>query len=165
MPKKLPLPGPAAWISAVVLFLFSTLVFTGVAIVLPGYLEWAKEWPRLGALGGLALLLSPGLALTIAHHSAKGVLDRAEKRATPRGLLPTVESVWAGLFGWCVVAFAFCVSTFVLMAIFPPVPDESLVAWFRAQADPRVVLPVRSIVWLVAAAFAYEAEGRTRIPE
>lgn len=163
MPKSLPLPGPAAWISAVVLLVFSSFVFAGVAIVLPGFLEWAKDWPRLGALAGLALVLSPGLGLVVAHHAAKGVLDRAEKRPDPRGILPSVESVWAGLFGWCVVVFAFCVSTFVTLALFPPKEPDALLALLRAQADPRLLFSIRSIVWLVAAAFAYEAEGRTRV--
>jgi hypothetical protein len=163
MPKKLPLPGPAAWISAVVLFLFSTFVFAGVAIVLPTYFEWAKHWPRLGALGGLVLALSPGIGLVIAHHAAKGILDRAEKVSEPRGILPSAESLWAGLYGWCVVVFSFCVSTFVMLAVFPPEDSEGLFAVLRAQADPRLMLSFRSIVWLVTAAFAYEAEGRTRV--
>ena len=40
---------------------------------------------------------------------------------------------------------------------------DGLFAVLRPQADPRLMLSFRSIVWLVTAAFAYEAEGRTRL--
>jgi hypothetical protein len=164
MLKRSPLPGPASWLSAVVLFVFTTLVFAGVGVVLPAFLEFAQRWPRLGALGGLGLVLSPGLALTLAHHAAKGVLDRAEKKPAPSsGLLPTAASVWAGLFGWCVVVFSLCVSTFVSIALFPRPPEpDALLAWLSAQADPSLLFSVRTAVWVVAAACAYEVESRNR---
>lgn len=164
MVKRSPLPSPASWLSAVALLVFSSLVFTVVGLVLPAFLDFAQRWPRLGALGGLGLALSPGLALTLAHHATKGVLDRAENKPAPgAGLLPTAASVWAGLFGWCVVVFAFCVSTFVSLALFPIPPEpDALLAWLSAQADVRLLFSVRSAVWVVAAACAYEVESRSR---
>ena len=164
MPKRSPLPSPASWLSAVALLVFSTLVFAAVGVVLPAFLEFAQRWPRLGALGGLGLALSPGLALTLAHHAAKGALDRVENKAAPAaGLLPTAASVWAGLFGWCVVLFALCVSTFVSLALFPIPPEpDALRGLLAAQADPRLLFSVRTAVWVVAAACAYELESRRR---
>lgn len=164
--KKLPLPGPAAWISAVVLFVFSSLVLSGVGLLMPAFLELWRAYPRLGALVGLLLALSPGIGLTIVHHGTKGALDRVERRPDPRGILPSVESVWAGLFGWCVFVLANVVGTFVLLVVFPPPPGEdSLAQILLAQTNPALVFSIRTIVFVVVSAFAYEAEGRTRVPE
>lgn len=165
MPKKLPLPGPASWISAVVLFVFTSFVLVGVGLVMPAFLELWRAHPRVGAFVALLLVLSPGIALTIAHHTTKGALDRIEKRPDPRGILPSVESVWAGLFGWCAFVFSSCVAMFVLLVVFPPPPGEdSLSQILLAQTNPALVMSIRTIVFLVTAAFAYEAEARTRVP-
>lgn len=162
--EKRPFPGPAAWISSVVLLVYSSLALGVIAAALPLLLELLRVQPRLGVLGLFAAVLAPGVVITVAHHSAKGVLDKVDSKGRgPRGILPSAESVWAGLFGWCVVALAMVVSLFVALLISPPETEpDTLVSLVGSFADPRALASVRTIVWIVVAAYAYEIESRTR---
>ena len=73
------IPRPAAWASAVLLFVYALAVSAGMAVVMPIVLALLRHSPRLGWLGMLALWLAP-IAGVAAVHSA---VDRAASRRAP----------------------------------------------------------------------------------
>jgi hypothetical protein len=159
-----------AWLNAVLLYGLLNVFGMVVAIVVPALLELLEKSPRLAMLGFLILVISPAIAVAIAHHGGHGTLDRFDKSGTlkekkARGVFPTIVSWWAGVVGWLILIGTSTVTTFVMLVIFPPEPDRSLTHLFEA-ALPYMsgggVATLQSILWVIIAAQFFNLERRAR---
>ena len=159
------IPRPAAWASAVALFVYALGVSAAMAMVMPILIALLRHSPRLGWLGMLALWLAP-IAGVAAVHSA---VDRAASRRGPpsevRGRpLGGAASWWAGFFAWAVIIFVSMTTVFVMLVL-NPVPIDPHAVWDLAAAVTRGASGLeRSIIWIVLAAYAYELEASVRGP-
>jgi hypothetical protein len=153
-------PSFVPWISAVTLYMFVIGWSTAAAILLPWLGDLWDESPRLAALGWLALFSSPIGCVAIGHHTAHGMMDRFDARkAAHRGFFPGMPSVAAGFFGWFAIVFTSMATAFVMLAIFPPPPDEgSMSALLRMAVDVKMNASVHTVVWIVICAQLYTIE-------
>jgi hypothetical protein len=165
---KLPawFPHPAAWLSAVVLLGFSRALLVAVGVVLPLLMEVARYSPRLAALGGLALWLSPVAFVASGHRVVTTVLDVRDAAAKKSAPAARVLSWWAGLYSWLVLALATSVTMFLVVAINPPPPEpDGLMRMLASDLAAATSLGVQTALWLFVAAALYHFEraARTRI--
>jgi hypothetical protein len=87
------------------------------------------------------------------------MMDRFDARKAHRGLLPGMPSVAAGFFGWFAIVFTSMATAFVMLAIFPPPPDEgSMSALFRTAMDVKMNASLHTVVWIVICAQLYAVE-------
>ena len=146
------IPRPAAWASAVALFVYALGVSAAMAMVMPILIALLRHSPRLGWLGMLALWLAP-IAGATAIHSA---VDRA------LGRVGGAASWWAGFFAWAVIVFVSMTTAFVMLVL-DPIPLDPHAIWDLAAAVTRGASGLeRSIIWIVLAAYLYELEGSVR---
>jgi hypothetical protein len=156
-------------ISAFMLYLFAAGFSVAAAAVVPWLLELMERWPRVGALGWAALLASPVALVALGHHWAHGAMDRFDREKKGLSVRPGSASVRAGFFAWSAMVFASVASAFLLLAIFPPSPDEgALAALVRVATNPRIMGTVHAVLWVGIAALLYhvdrEAEERRADP-
>jgi hypothetical protein len=152
-------PSFVPWISAVTLYMFLIGWSTAAAIVLPWLGDLWDESPRLAALGWLALFSSPIAGVAIGHHAAHGMMDRFDARKQHRRFFPGMPSVAAGFFGWFAIVFTSMATAFVMLAIFPPPPDESsMSALVRTAVDVKMNASIHTVVWIVICAQLYAIE-------
>jgi hypothetical protein len=122
-------------------------------------IELMRVSPRLAVLGGLAAWLSPIPLVAVGHRVVSAFLGRADPSAKDAGAM----SAWAGLFAWLVLWLSSSVVVFVLLLINPPRPEpEQLVSAFAGMSGGAAILSVQTAVWIVVAAFLYEAERRMK---
>jgi hypothetical protein len=152
-------PSFVPWISAVMLYTFLIGFGMAAAIILPMLGDLWDKSPRLAALGWLAFFSSPIGCVAVGHHTAHGMMDRFDARKAHRGLLPGMPSVAAGFFGWFAIVFTSMAAAFVMLAIFPPPPDENtMTALFHAAVDVKMNASFHTIVWIVICAQLYSVE-------
>lgn len=125
MKSRFWLPGPTAWLSAVLLYVFLSVWGMVAARVIPDLLEMLRTSPRLAVLGALGLWLGPIALLALFHQATHAMLDGLDpKEKLAKGVVPSIQSWWAGIFAWLVMFFASSTTTFVLLFVFPPKPPE-----------------------------------------
>ncbi len=161
-------PRPVAWVSALLLFAFSTGFGAALAIVLPLLFELARLSPRLAWLGILCAWLSPIALVGSAHRVGHAVLDALDDQPPDGHEQSAGRSVWAGVFAWLVLTLTSITTVLVMLVVNPPPPPEpesfALLAERFAAAAPS--LSLRGVVWIVVAAALYHAErgARRRAP-
>lgn len=143
-------------VSAFVLYLFLVGFRVFAAAMVPLLIELWEKAPRLGALGWLGLLASPIAFVALAHRLTHRAMDRFDRE----GASPARYASWrAGFFAWFAISFASMASAFLLLAIFPPPPDEeTLSALVRVAADVRLQAGVHTLLWIGVAALLYHVD-------
>jgi hypothetical protein len=147
----------APLLAAFLLYLFLAAWQAFAGAVAPWLIELWEQSPRLGALGWLALLSSPVAFVALAHRAGHRVLDRFDgDAARAHG---TMASLRAGCFAWFAMWFASMASALLLLAIFPPPPDEAtLTALWRVATDVRLAAGVHSLLWIGVAALLFHVD-------
>lgn len=155
-------PTVTAWASAVALLVFSRAFLVAAGIILPLLMEVARVSPRMAAVGGLALWLSPIVLVALGHRVVSGVLD-VRDGAAARKRAPRLLHGWAGLYGWLVIFFATSVTLFLGVVIDPPpVEPEGLLGALGWAVGTGATLGARTVVWVLVAAILYRFEQRAR---
>lgn len=158
---QLPLfPRPVSWLSAGLLYVFLGLWMAFVAMVVPRLYELFETSPRMAALGFLGVWISPVAFVALAHHVIHAFLDRADVGGTktPRGILPGLGSLWAGVYAWLVIMFASSVVLLVMLVLFPPPPADQLMTMFAWPFDGRARAGLHTFAWVLVAAQLYDLE-------
>jgi hypothetical protein len=165
-------PSPIAVLSGVLLFGLAIALGWVAALVVPHLIELMKTDPRLAMIGLAALVLSPGLAVVLAHHVGHGALDRFDPAGTParhgeRGLLPSPQSWWAGAFAWLALHGTSILTRLALLVLYPPPPRPDAAPMYTlvdaAVFHLSVAAPsanVALVVWIAIASELYELERR-----
>jgi hypothetical protein len=161
---KLPrwIPHPVAWANAVALFVFAAGESVAMAFVMPILIELMRHSPRLAWLGMLAVWLSPIAVAAAIHNVVDGVLGLGESKPTGRGAFGGATSWWAGFVAWAAIIFVTMTTAFVMLVVDPPPVDPDAVWNLAATVTRGVSGIVRSIVWIVLAAYVYELERAAR---
>ena len=158
---KLPkwLPQPTAWANAVALYVFAAGVSIAMAFVMPILIALMRHSPRLAWLGMLIVWLSPIAVAAGIHNSVGRVIGLGEPKSTPRGgWFGGATSWWAGFVAWAAIIFVTMTTAFIMLVLDPPPVDPGAV-WNLAAAMTRGVSGiVRSVIWIVLAAYVYELE-------
>jgi len=144
-------------LSALLLYLFLAAWQTFAGALAPWLIELWERSPRLGALGWLGLLASPVAFVALAHGGVHRVLDRFDDGATRARR--AMSSLRAGCFAWFAMWFASMASALLLLAIFPPPPDEAMLsALWQAATDVRLAAGVHSLLWIGVAAVLFHVD-------
>jgi hypothetical protein len=164
---KLPtwFPHPAAWLSAVVLLVFSRALLLGLGIALPLLGEVARYSPRLAAMGGLAVWLSPVALVAVGHRVVTSVLDVGDPAKKTRARVPRILSWWAGLYAWLVLFLATTTTMFLLVIIHPPPPEEAAIGVASLVAtglSAGTSFGAQTVLWVFVAALLYQFERTAR---
>lgn len=158
-------PTASSWLSAVLLYgAFFAWSFVA-AVVLPSILAMFEEAPRLAALSGAGLLLSPAILVAMVHHTVHGLLDGLDGARGTMRFFPGAASAWAGLFGWGVMVLATGLSALLLLAVFPI--ERSLGTALHLLARPHAGAPqvmalLHLALWLSIAAKGYDLEKKMK---
>jgi hypothetical protein len=158
------LPRPAAWASAVALFIYAAGVSVALAFIIPLLAGLLRQAPRLAWLGMLAAWLSPIAGAAAIHAAVDRVLVGREP-GSPRRHSPVggATSWWVGVVAWATIILVTMTTAFVMLVVDPPpiAPPEAL--WHLAAAVTKGVSGlVRSALWIVLAAYVYELERSAR---
>jgi hypothetical protein len=159
-------PRPVSWLSAVLIYVFLGLWMTFVAMVAPRLFQLLETSPRLAYLGLLALWTSPIPFVAAGHHVVHAFLDRADSGTkNARGLLPSLGSLWAGVFAWFVIMFASSFCILFLLVLFPPPPEDhalqavqNILTSFAWPFNDRARAGIHTVAWVVMAAQLYDLE-------
>lgn len=156
------LPHPAAWASAVALFVFATGVSLAMAFTLPPLFELMRTAPRLAWVGILGVWCAPIVAAAAGHNVLHAVIDLGDTKKVAKGAVPGGASLWAGFVAWATIIFV-TLTTGLLMLVLDPPPVDPGAMWNLAasvlQGVPGVV---RTAAWIVLAAYVYDLERRAR---
>lgn len=148
-------------VSAVLLYLFAGAFGLFASFVVPHLVELMEKSVRLGALGWLALLASPIAFIGLAHRWTHGLMDRFDPDKSNASR--SIDSARAGMFGWFAMSFSSLASGLLLLALFPPPPDESgLAALVRLTTDMRLEMGVHAALWIGVAALLFRVDGAAR---
>ncbi|HAJ63268.1 MAG TPA: hypothetical protein DCP31_31915 [Cyanobacteria bacterium UBA8543] len=162
------IPNPTAWMSAILLI----LLFRGISVVIRIIFEMGELLMaislKLKILLYFVALLSPILAIALAHHLLHLFLDRyAPNSRSPgmsatEGLFPSLMSWWEGFYGWMAISLAMLVSS-MIQFIFLPSPSfnslYNLLAWWDELRD---LFTLPTLYRVVAAAYLYQFEYLVR---
>lgn len=164
MPRLL--PSPISFVCGALLFALLTAFGTVAAMVAPLLIELLRTAPHLAMLGFLALVVSPGVAITVAHHVGAGKLDALEKLTASRrrGALPDLESWAAGAHGWLVMYGTSVLTNLVLLVLDPPKLEPESFGIMRLVSGLVVthVMSAPSLVWVLIATMFFELQRRAR---
>jgi hypothetical protein len=161
---KLPrwFPHPAAWASAVALFVFATGVSTAMLFTLPPLFELMHHSPRLAWVGILSVWCAPILAAAAGHNVLHAVIDLGDTKKVARGAMLGGASLWAGFVAWATIIFV-TLTTGLFMLVLDPPPVEPSAMWnLAAEVLRGVPGVVRTVVWVVLAAYVYELERKAK---
>jgi len=161
---KLPswVPHPTAWATAVALFFFAGGVSLAMALLLPLLLELMRLSPRLAWLGILLVWFAPIPLAAGIHHAVHAVLDLGDIPKNARGAWPGVESLWAGFVAWATILFVTLAASLVMLVLDPPPVDPDVMRTLAAEMTRGFSGVVRTVVWIVLAAYVYELERAAR---
>jgi hypothetical protein len=149
-------PHPAAWASAVALFLFAGAVTTALAFVMPILMELMQRSPRLGWMGMLAAWVSPIWGAAAVHRVSHGILSIADKgKTSPSG---GWESLWAGFVAWVAIIFVTFTTSLVMLVLHPPPVDPDALWNLAGEVMRGASGGLRAGVWIVIAAYVYQLE-------
>lgn len=158
------LPRPAAWASAVALFIYAAGVSVAMAFIMPILAGLLRHAPRLAWLGMLAAWLSPIAGVAAIHAAADRVLLRGQAgSSTRRSPLGGATSWWVGVVAWTTIILVTMTIAFVMLVVDPPpvAPREAI--WNLAAAAKKGISGLaRSALWIVLAAYVYELERSAR---
>ena len=170
---KLPswFPDPAAWLSAVVLLVFSRALLLALGIALPVLMELARYSPRLAAVGGLAVWVSPVLLIATGHRVVTTVLDVGDPGKKTRARVPRILSWWAGLYAWLVLFLATSTTIFLVLILYPPPPppqppdDAALgvASMVATGLQAGTSFGIQTALWVIVAAGLYQFERVARL--
>jgi hypothetical protein len=162
---KLPrwLPHPAAWASAGALFVFATGVSMAMAFTLPPLFELMHTSPRLAWIGILSVWCAPVVAAAAGHNVLHAVLDLGDSKKVAKGAFGGSASLWAGFVAWAAIIFVTLTTGLVMLVLDPPPVDGPDAMWSLAVGVLRGVPGiVRTVVWVVLAAYVYDLERKAR---
>jgi hypothetical protein len=157
-------PHPISLISAVLLYVLLALLGAVAVVAVQWLIDVGRDSPRLAALGWLALLLSPAYSVAILHHIVHKVLDSLDpaRRKHKTGILPSLESWYAGVYGWLVTVMSTMVATIVMAILFPPDRDEGFAQMLLAATPHNVGVSIHTLVWILVATGLYQLERAAR---
>jgi hypothetical protein len=158
------MPRPAAWASAVALYVFAWLVVVAFGLALPLVLALMRVSPRLGCLVMLVFWMSPVPMAAVIHDFVSRLVG-ARPSAPRAASLASATSWWAGFVAWATIIVVSFTMIFVNLVIDPPPPLEPDAIWNLVTQVIAVSRPVRSAIWIVLAAIVYELELRARATE
>ena len=154
------MPRPAAWASAVALYVVAIVVRALFASVMPLLLALLRHSPRLAGLGLVLLWLSP-IAMAAALHDVVGRFVGLRAPVPGESWLGGATSWWVGFVAWATIIVVSAAMAFILLVIKPPPVDPH---WPHSSWDVVAALTGRGsgglgpAVWLVLAAYVYELE-------
>lgn len=162
-------PSPISFVCGGLLFVLLGCFGALASVVVPPLLELLPTSPHLAMLGLLALVSSPALAITIAHHFGSSALDSLE-RLTPsrrRPVLPDVESWAAGAHGWLVLYGTTLLTNFILLVLNPPDIEPEHVSQLSATGivsgfAVAHVVSAHSLTWVLVATMFFELHRRAK---
>jgi hypothetical protein len=151
-------PHPSAWASAGALLVFSIGVSSGMAVALPPLFDLMDRSPRLAWLGILLVWLAPVVAAAAIHRVVHLVLDAGDSKKSAH--TPS-NSLWAGFVAWVAILFVSLTTSLFMLVLDPPPVDRGMLQnlLFEVSARGGQGL-VRTIAWVVLAAYVYELERR-----
>jgi hypothetical protein len=160
------IPNPTAWMSAILLI----LLFRGISVVIRIIFQMGEPLmaisPKLRVLLYLAALLSPIVAIAVAHHWLHMFLDRyAPHTRSPgmsatEGLLPSLMSWWEGFYGWMAIALAVLVSSMIQVISSPSFNSlYDTLAWWDELRD---LFTLPTLYRVIIAAYLYQFEHLVR---
>jgi len=154
------MPRPAAWASAVALYVVAIVVRALFASVMPLLVALMRHSPRLAGLGMLLLWLSP-IAMAAALHDVVGRFVGLRAPAPGESRLGGATSWWVGFVAWATIIVVTLAMAFILLVIKPP-PADPHAAWSTVVAalTGRQSGGLGPAIWLVLAAYVYELELR-----
>lgn len=160
------IPPPTAWLSAVFLYILLGILGTAWVSILPWLLELLEKSPRLAGLVMLAMWTSPVWVVGAIHYVSHGALDVFGPKAHNAAL----ASVWAGVQGWLVIAFATITASMIAFIVFPPDPERGSLRALPAMLEGAVNIlsgragaaTLQTIAWVVIAAQLYSLERAAR---
>jgi hypothetical protein len=156
-------PHPTAWASAVALFFFAWAVTVAMAFAFPLLFELMRHSPRLAWLGILLVWVAPIAGAAAIHHAVGSVLDLGDGRAVSGGSWPGMPSVWAGFVAWATILFVTTATSLVMLVLDPPPVDPDAIHALAVEMTRGFSGIVRSVVWVVLAAYVYELERAARV--
>jgi hypothetical protein len=159
------IPNPTSWMSAILLI----LLWRGIGVVIRIIFQLGEPLmaisPKLKFVLYFAALLSPILAIAVAHHFLHMALDRyAPASRSPgmsrvEGLFPTLMSWWEGFYGWMAITLAMAVSVMVQIIFLPSLPSSGffydVLAWWDELRD---LFTLPTLYRVITAAYLYQFE-------
>jgi hypothetical protein len=153
-------PQPVAWASAGALFVFAMAVSAAMAVVLPPLFDLMERSPRLAWLGVLLTWLAPIAVAATFHRAVHFGIDVADSK--PRAHT-SAGSFWAGFVAWATILFVSLTTSLFMLMLDPPPVDRSILTKLVSEVSPLAgQAMVRTIAWVVLAAYVYELERRAR---
>jgi hypothetical protein len=155
------MPRPAAWASALALFVFAMGVRTLFALVMPLLFALVRHSPRLGGLGLLLLWLSP-MALAAGLHDLVARFIGLKAPVPGGSWLGDPSSWWLGFVAWATIIVVSIAMAFVMLVVDPPPADPDALGSLVAAVTRRQGFGAGSGVWIALAAYVYELELKAR---
>jgi hypothetical protein len=154
------MPRPAAWASAVALYVVAIVVRAIFATIMPLLVALLQRSPRLAGLGMLVLWLSP-IALAAALHDVVGRFVGLRAPVPGESWLGGATSWWVGFVAWATIIVVTLAMAFILLVIKKPPPvDPHGALNVIALLTGRQSGGLGPAIWLVLAAYVYELELR-----
>jgi hypothetical protein len=137
-------------------------VSTAMAFTLPPLFELMHTSPRLAWIGILSVWCAPVVAAAAGHNVLHAVIDLGDSKKVAHGAFPGSASLWAGFVAWAAIIFVTLTTGLVMLVLDPPPVDRPDAMWSLAVGVLRVPGAVRTVVWVVLAAYIYELERKAR---
>lgn len=154
------IPFPRSWISAVFLVIVSGLLINGTEKISSIGYYLTRHLPRLDALFGIFVALSPILFIATIHHFLNLLLDtllpnnELLKLDKVQGLNPGLISWWKGLYSWVVIVLATMLTLGVMDVFLVPLGS---IKYFYSD-DHTFIISAIAVTWIVFAAYFYHFE-------
>ena len=164
--RKLWIPYPSAWMSALLLLLLTGMLTYGATAVFDLGSWLSRISPNLSLLLAIAALLTPMVLIAIAHHVLHLCLDcffpdsKVDSRDANSGFFPGLMSWWEGMYGWFVIVLTTLLTLGILGSFTATHFDyyRMLYDLLRSWDKTRHFFTIPSFLWLVIAAYLYHFE-------
>ncbi|WYL93351.1 MAG: hypothetical protein HEQ35_05315 [Gloeotrichia echinulata IR180] len=159
-------PYPSAWLKALILQLFlSLIIFSLKNYVNIGYrIAYFAQSPELLVIVTIMLFLSPIPIISFTHHFLHLLISRfiseiqAPEIGKIQGLLPGLMSWWEGLYAWLVIAISTLVATF-FSTILLPFFNLSYLKKVEYYTDfEKTIIVIFGVLYIFTAALIYQIE-------